>query len=82
MDRANSYVSLSRHKDQSHLYVNKSEIDERAGAYDSGQIITRAERMKMLAKLMSRESKSSLAIEHLPQRELAHEKTCELEMAV
>ncbi|MFV1873825.1 MAG: MobF family relaxase [Oleiphilus sp.] len=80
MDRANSYVGLSRHKDEAHLYVNQSEIDERAGAYDTGKAITDSERMDTLSKLMCRDNYSSLAIEHLPEQQIAIEETVELEI--
>lgn len=80
MDRANTYVSLSRHKDESHLYVNSKEIDERVGAYDSGKEISQVKRMNTLAKLMSRDNYSSLAIEHLPPQERILEQTRELEL--
>jgi len=80
MDRANSYVSLSRHKDEAHIYVNRSEIDERAGAYDQGKVLTDFQRMNTLEKLMCRDNYSSLAIEHLPEQQIAVEKITELEM--
>lgn len=80
MDRANSYVGLSRHKDEAHLYVNQSEIDERAGAYDTGKTITDSQRMNTLANLMSRDNYSSLAIEHLVEKQMEVDKAVELEM--
>ncbi|GGY61524.1 conjugative relaxase [Cellvibrio zantedeschiae] len=82
MDRANTYVALSRHKEESHLYVNRSEVDELAGAYDSGQAISEEQRMITLAKLMSRDNYSSLAIEHLPQREKSYERSIEYEIDI
>jgi conjugative relaxase-like TrwC/TraI family protein len=55
MDRANTYVACSRHKDNCHLFVNKKEID----AVDQSEII------KRLVSFMSNDKKNNLAIEHV-----------------
>ena len=80
MDRANTYVALSRHKDCSHVYINRAEVDERIGAKDLGQEVTNKERTEMLAKLMSRDNQSSLAIENLPKQKLEQQISKELEI--
>jgi conjugative relaxase-like TrwC/TraI family protein len=63
MCRKNSYVAGSRHKDNSHWFINNKEIDALISP-DGGQI-SAEQRIAMLAELMSREQPSTLAIEHL-----------------
>lgn len=58
MDRANTYVACSRHKDNCHLFVNRKEID----AVDQSEII------KRLVSFMSNDKKNNLAIEHVKRR--------------
>lgn len=65
MDRSNTYVAASRHKDEAHIFCNRKEIDERTGALDSGRSISDKDRLAVLAGLMSRDRYSTLAIEHL-----------------
>ena len=63
MDRANTYVSGSRHKDNCHWFFNIKEID--LLAKPSGEIVCHKERLLEISKLMKREQRSTLAIEHL-----------------
>jgi ATP-dependent exoDNAse (exonuclease V) alpha subunit len=80
MDRANSYVALSRNKDEAHLFINRSEIDERAGAYDAGESVNDYQRFQTLCKLMSRDNYSSLAIEQLPALDITENLSLEKSM--
>lgn len=74
MNRANTYVALSRHKDESHLYINSAEINERCRAKDISVELTQEMREAQLAELTKRDNYHSLAIEHLAQREMQREK--------
>lgn len=65
MDRANTYVALSRHKDESHLYVNRLEMTERANLIKDVSEPTEELRQTTLAKLMKQDRYATLAIEHL-----------------
>lgn len=67
MDRANSYVAGSRHKDNCHWFVNSKEVDALCGV--EGATLSDKERLKGLATLMSREQSSGLAIEHLTKEQ-------------
>lgn len=69
MDRSNTYVAASRHKNEAHIFCNRKEIDERARVYDTGKSINDSGRLNMLARLMSRDSYSTLAIEELPEQQ-------------
>jgi conjugative relaxase-like TrwC/TraI family protein len=66
MDRANTYVAASRHKDESHIFCNRKEIDEKLGTHDTDRVIDDKERQHCLASMMSRENSAKLAIELLP----------------
>jgi conjugative relaxase-like TrwC/TraI family protein len=66
MDRANSYVAGSRHKDNCHWFFNNKEIDMFLDKR-SGEIDDLTSRIEMLAKAMSSERNTSLAIERLEQ---------------
>lgn len=79
MDRANSYVSLSRHKDNSHLYVNTLEIEEKVAGFDDKAEITDQMRINTLANMMSRDDYATLAVEHLPSSQRAMQNDIELE---
>lgn len=70
MDRANTYVAASRHKDESHIFCNRREIDERLGANDTDRKIDDKERRHCLAAMMSRENAAKLAIELLPENHI------------
>ncbi|HCE3704266.1 TPA: relaxase domain-containing protein [Vibrio parahaemolyticus] len=70
MDRANTYVAASRHKDESHIFCNRREIDERLGANDTDRKIDDKERRHCLAAMMSRENTAKLAIELLPENHI------------
>jgi conjugative relaxase-like TrwC/TraI family protein len=63
MDRANTYVAGSRHKDNCHWFFNSKEID--LSAKPNNEMVTHDERLLELAKFMKREQRSTLAIEHL-----------------
>ena len=89
MDRANSYVAGSRHKDNSHWFINNKEMD--ALISPDGGVISAEQRIAVLAEQMSREQYTKLAIEYLtaeqrqqylfaqPAAELNH---CELGVAL
>jgi hypothetical protein len=68
MDRANTYVAASRHKEESHIFCNRKELDEQLGKNDVGRAIHDKERQHCLAAMMSREGSARLATE------LVHEK--------
>jgi conjugative relaxase-like TrwC/TraI family protein len=61
MDRANTYVASSRHKDNCHLFVNKLEITENKELND-------VEINFLLANKMSFEKGSKLGVEYLESR--------------
>lgn len=63
MDRANSYVAGSRHKDNSHWFINNKEMD--ALISPDGGVISAEQRIAALAEQMSREQHTKLAIEYL-----------------
>ena len=65
MDRANTYVALSRHKDESHIYVNKLEMTERAKLLKDVSTPSKELRRTSLANLMKQDRYSTLAIAHL-----------------
>jgi conjugative relaxase-like TrwC/TraI family protein len=67
MDRANCYVAGSRHKDNSHWFINNKEID--ALTSPDGGKISAEQRIAILAEQMSREQLSTLAIEHLTDKQ-------------
>ncbi|EKO5124773.1 AAA family ATPase [Vibrio fluvialis] len=69
MDRANTYVALSRHKDESHLYVNKLEMTERAKIIKDTSMSNEELRRTALANLMKQDRYATLAIEHLEAME-------------
>lgn len=69
MERSNSYVALSRHKYESHMYINRSKLCEMAGIIDS------TEKINMLASLMNKEKISLLAIYNSFQQEIKKQKT-------
>lgn len=68
MDRANSYVAGSRHKDNCHWFVNNKEVDTLCAT--EGTTLSDKERLEALATLMSREQASGLAIEHLTDKQV------------
>lgn len=65
MDRANTYVALSRHKDESHLYVNRLEMTERANMIKDVSEPSEELIQTTLANLMKQDRYATLAIEHL-----------------
>lgn len=82
MDRANSYVALSRHRDRSRLYVNSAELDEYAGKLDSGLDIDSDQRASVLAELMGRDVRGELAIEHLEKIKFEPERMVGMQLEV
>jgi len=70
MDRANTYVAASRHKDESHVFCNRKEVDGKLGAFDTGRSISDKERLHGLASMMSRENSAQLATEQLPEKQI------------
>jgi ATP-dependent exoDNAse (exonuclease V) alpha subunit len=60
MDRANTYVACSRHKDNSHLFVNKKEMNKLITAQDKLMHTDRA-LMKALSQKMRSNEKDGLA---------------------
>lgn len=68
MGQRESYVALSRHKDESHIYINKAEINERVRASNEGLELTDVLRQEALAELMKQDHYASLAIEHLEKK--------------
>ncbi|MCX2758207.1 relaxase domain-containing protein [Vibrio sp. Sgm 22] len=65
MGQRETYVALSRHKDESHIYVNQAEISERARASDEHSELTEELRQSTLENLLKQEFFTPLAIEHL-----------------
>ncbi|WP_411993371.1 MobF family relaxase [Agarivorans sp. DSG3-1] len=65
MAQRETYVALSRHKDESHVYVNAAEINERARSYEDGIEPNNELRQAALAQLMKQDRHASLAVEHL-----------------
>ncbi|MGO2356169.1 MAG: MobF family relaxase [Marinomonas foliarum] len=65
MDRSIAYVSMSRHKDESYLYLDETEC---AGLLDTKPSMERSEKIKMLAGEICRSSSESLALEFLTER--------------
>ncbi|OED95424.1 MobF family relaxase [Vibrio cyclitrophicus] len=68
MGQRETYVALSRHKDESHIYINEAEIDERARDNDKHSEPSIKLRQTILGTLMKQDCHSSLAIEHLISR--------------
>jgi ATP-dependent exoDNAse (exonuclease V) alpha subunit len=68
MDRANTYVASSRHKDSCYLFINNREINE---------LNSNKPAIESLAHLMSADKKKQLAVEYL---ELAKEKLKQFEL--
>lgn len=64
MGQRETYVALSRHKDESHIYVNKAEINERVRALEDGIESNAQLRHAELAKLIALDRHAILAIEH------------------
>lgn len=57
MDRSNSYVAGSRHKDSCHWYFNNREVDLLAA--------TEGDRLQAIAKVMGADRRKFMALEHL-----------------
>ncbi|MUH72798.1 AAA family ATPase [Psychrosphaera haliotis] len=65
MDRSNTYVACSRHKDNSHLFINKTEINELIS--DRNKIVHKDKAfMHVLAEKISNNERSFLATELAP----------------
>lgn len=81
MDRANTYVAASRHKDQCHLFCNEEEIDGISGALDSGTEVTPEDRLTALAQNMPQDRYKILASEYLAHKlELEREQSLEQDL--
>ncbi|EHU4801455.1 relaxase domain-containing protein [Vibrio vulnificus] len=70
MGQRETYVALSRHKDESHIYVNIAEINERVNAYVKSIEFTDELKLLALAELIKRDYHTSLAIETLEVTEI------------
>lgn len=63
MDRANTYVACSRHKDKTHLFINSKEFE------DEEVELSKKEALRLVvAQNMSREYRPKLASEYSPQK--------------
>ncbi|WP_016796590.1 MobF family relaxase [Vibrio cyclitrophicus] len=69
MAQRETYVALSRHKDESHVYINEAEINERVRSYEDGIEPSDNLRQAALAELMKQDRHASLAIEYLKKEE-------------
>jgi len=65
MDRANTYVAASRHKDESHIFCNRHEIEECIPDSNRDMSKLTDKREEMLVRLMSKDNLVSLATEKL-----------------
>ena len=65
MGQRETYVALSRHKDESHIYINEAEINERARFTDERLEPSAGLRQTVVANLMRQDCYSSLAIEQI-----------------
>lgn len=64
MDRANSYVAGSRHKDSCHWFFNNQELDLMA-TLDDELNHNESERIKLIAKVMSHDRRKHMAVEYV-----------------
>ncbi|NQZ78131.1 MAG: relaxase domain-containing protein [Ekhidna sp.] len=69
MGRSASYVAGSRHKDNSHWFVNSGEIDMQSGVLDKGLEGTEKTRLATLARCMSINKEKYLAVEYLAEQQ-------------
>lgn len=67
MAQRETYVALSRHKDESHIYINEAEINERVRLYEDGIEPSEDLRQSALAQLMKQDRHTTLAIEYTDQ---------------
>ncbi|UPR26402.1 relaxase domain-containing protein [Vibrio cyclitrophicus] len=74
MAQRETYVALSRHKDESHVYINEAEVNERVRSYGENLELTDELRQAELAKLMKQDHRASLATEYLDE-EVQHVKS-------
>lgn len=65
MDRANSYVAGSRHKDNCHWFFNNQELSVLSDHHEIDNI-------KILAKAMSTDNRKEMAIEHIENNDKAN----------
>jgi hypothetical protein len=66
MGQRETYVALSRHKDESHIYVNKVEINERVKILEDVYEPNDNQRQAALEELMAQERHASSAVEFIP----------------
>ena len=64
MDRANSYVAGSRHKENCHWFFNNKEIDM-ITANNANQVISDDNRINSVSLVMSSDKKKLMALEHV-----------------
>ncbi|WP_421254558.1 MobF family relaxase [Aeromonas sp. 600948] len=64
MDRANSYVAGSRHKDNCHWFFNSQELDLMANV-ENRLNINESERIKAIADIMSHDRRKYMATEYI-----------------
>lgn len=64
MDRSNTYVAGSRHKDSCHWFFNNREVDLLAASAE-GQQVSEAERIQTIAQVMSTDRRKFMALEYL-----------------
>lgn len=65
MDRANTYVAASRHKDESHIFCNRHEIEECIPDSSRDMSKLAQKREEMLVSMMTKDNLASLATEKL-----------------
>lgn len=70
MDRANSYVAGSRHKDNCHWFFNNQELDLMA-TLDNKLNLNESERIKAIAEVMSHDRRKYMATEYIDNHENA-----------
>ncbi|MPW31251.1 relaxase domain-containing protein [Agarivorans sp. B2Z047] len=73
MRQRETYVALSRHKDESHIYVNEAEINEHLIELEDKSISSEILRRNALENLLRKDNHTSLAIELFYNQEDGHE---------
>lgn len=68
MDRANTYVAGSRHKDNCHFFVNTKELAELVNPAHQ-QMSSDKQQLNTLAALMASENRKKLAIEYIDKQQ-------------
>ncbi|HAS8629175.1 TPA: conjugative relaxase [Vibrio vulnificus] len=73
MDRAYSYVAGSRHKDNCHWFINKSNIKE---SYNFEHFLDDSQALEYAAQAMSKDNYKCLAIEYIAEVEDSQPQRC------